>query len=169
MTLSTLSIRRVETKDHAAIAAIYSQYIQLGGVTLDGEPFTPSHVERLASSMGEREVLLVAEQVDQVIGWGLVKLYSNRIGYARCCETSIYLRPTQRGKGYGRLLQERLMDFIRKSGFHHVVAKILAGNGGSIAFHQAFGFEVIGTQKEIGYINDIWHDVVIMQCLIPPH
>lgn len=168
MTQSTLSIRRVEMRDHHGVAAIYTDYIQLGGVTLDGEPFTASHVDRLVRGMEQREVLLVAEQNDQLIGWGLVKLYSNRIGYARCCETSIYLSPAQRGKGYGRLLQERLMGFIREAGFHHVVAKILAGNTGSIDFHQAFGFEVIGTQKEIGYINGSWHDVVIMQCLIPP-
>ena len=45
----------------------------------------------------------------------------------------------------------------------YAVAKIVAGNDRSLAFHQRYGYQFVGTQKEIGRINDQWVDVVILQ------
>ena len=161
-----ITIRAAAPEDHGALAAIYTHYIDRGDVTFDGGPFTAADAARLQGSLGPREHLLVAEVDEVVVGWGAVKLYSERIGYARCCESSIYLDPERCRRGYGRQLQQRLMELIAREGFHHVVAKIVATNSGSIAFHQRFGFEVVGCQKEIGFVNGRWHDVVIMQCLL---
>ena len=161
-----ITIRAAAATDHGAVAAIYTHYIERGDVTFDGGPFTAGDVARMQGRLGPREHLLVAEVDGAVVGWGAVKLYSERIGYARCCESSIYLDPGQRRRGYGRQLQQRLMELVAREGFHHVVAKIVATNSGSIAFHQRFGFEVVGCQKQIGFVNGRWHDVVIMQCLL---
>ena len=161
-----IAIRAAAASDHGAVAAIYSHYIERGDVTFDGGPFTAADAARLQGRLGPREHLLVAEVEGAVVGWGVVKLYSERIGYARSCESSIYLDPGHRGRGYGRQLQQRLMELIAREGFHHVVAKIVATNSGSITFHQRFGFEVVGCQKQIGFVKGRWHDVVIMQRLM---
>ncbi len=161
-----LNIRPAEPKDYGAIASIYNEAIAHGGITMDGQPYTPQDIQTTLQKMTAREALLVAESISTVVGWGVIKRYSDRIGYQRCCETSTYLKFSETGKGYGNTLQTALMTKVRDYGYHHIVAKIVATNQGSIRFHQRFGFEIVGIQKEIGFMNGTWHDVAIMQCIL---
>jgi len=164
--MSCLTIRLAEPKDYGAIASIYNEAIAYGGITMDGQPYTADDIQAIVKKMNRREALFVAETPEKEIGWGIIKRYSDRLGYQVCCETSIYLTFSETGKGYGKALQKVLMKKVADYGYHHIVAKILAINEGSIRFHQQFGFEIVGIQKEIGFINGTWHDVVIMQCLL---
>ncbi|NEQ49282.1 MAG: N-acetyltransferase [Leptolyngbya sp. SIO3F4] len=162
-----LNIRPAEPQDYGAIASIYNEAITHGGITMDGTHYTQQDIQKIVQKMNQREALIVAENATNVIGWGIIKRYSDRIGYQLCCETSTYLTFSETGKGYGDILQSALMEKIKAYDYHHIVAKILAGNQGSIRFHQRYGFEVVGIQKEIGFMDGTWHDVVIMQCILP--
>ncbi|ABW25781.1 GNAT family N-acetyltransferase [Acaryochloris marina] len=42
-----------------------------------------------------------------------------------------------------------------------------ATNDVSFAFHNGFGFEMVGVQKEVGHVADRWQDVAIMQLILP--
>ena len=165
--MTKLIIRSANTKDYSAIASIYNEAITRGGITMDGHFYAEEHWQTIAQKMGDREILLVAEIASKVIGWGIIKQYSDRLGYRFCCETSIYLTCSETGNGYGTTLQKSLMEKVAEYGYQYIVAKILAANQDSIRFHQKFGFEIVGTQKRIGFINEVWHDVVIMQYLFP--
>jgi len=68
--------------------------------------------------------------------------------------------------GYGSSLQSELLRIAKELGYHHVVVKIWAGNMISIRMHQKFGFETVGTQREIGFVNGTWQDVTIMQLVL---
>ena len=164
-----INIRPARQSDFEAIAHIYNESIAKGGITMDTEPKQVADIQATVQKMGDREILLVAELSDRVIGWGIVKKYSDRSGYQFCCETSVYLTFGQLGKGYGKALQTALMQRVVTYQYRHVVAKILANNQASIQFHQQFGFTPVGIQKEIGFIQGKWHDVMIMQCLLPPN
>ena len=167
----SISIRPAKASDFEAIASIYNESIAKGGITMDTQPKQAVDIQAMTQKMNNREILLVAELESQleelIVGWGVVKKYSDRPGYQFCCETSVYLSFSQTGKGYGKTLQTALMEQVAIYGYRHVVAKILAKNQASIKFHQDFGFVPVGIQKEIGFIQDQWHDVMIMQCLIP--
>ena len=165
--MSMLIVRRADAGDYPTIASIYNEAVEYGGITMDTKPYMAEDVEAIVKKMHDRETLLVAEAADTVIGWGIIKRYSDRIGYQVCCETSIYLKFSETGKGYGNALQTVLMEKVAEYGYHHIVAKILAANPGSVRFHQRFGFEIVGVQKEIGLIDGVWHDVVILQYLFP--
>ena len=146
-----ITIRPANTKDYSAIAFIYNEAIACGGITMDGHFFTEEDSKKIAEKMGEREIFLVAETFTKVIGWGIIKRYSDRFGYRFCCETSIYLTCLETGKGYGTALQKVLMEKVVEYGYQHIVVKILAANQDSIRFHQRFGFEIVGIQKRIGF------------------
>ncbi|MDY6936313.1 MAG: N-acetyltransferase family protein [Cyanobacteriota bacterium] len=165
--MSLLKIRMAVFQDYPAIASIYNEAVERGGITMDGRPYNVDDIQAIADKMGDREILLVAQTPEKAIGWGIVKRYSDRIGYQVCCETSIYLTFSETGKGYGGVLQKALMDKVADYGYYHIVAKILAANQGSIRFHQQFGFEIVGIQKDIGLVNGVWHDVAILQYLFP--
>ena len=158
-----LTIRPAEVSDCGVIAAIYNEAIDHRGITMDGELQTAADIQTLLKKLNHREVLLVAEVNHRVIGWGIIKRYSDRLGYQVCCETSVYLTFSETGKGYGETIQRALMKRVSALGYYHIVAKILATNRGSIRFHQRLGFQMVGIQKDIGYIDGQWYDVAILQ------
>ena len=162
-----MQIRTYLEKDFQAIADIYNEAIALGGVTMDINPYTAKDIAAIAKKFHHRETILVAQQDEQVIGWGIIKRYSDRPGYLVCCETSIYFSFAATGQGYGRKLQTALLEKVKEFGYHHVVAKILVTNPHSIKFHEKFGFETIGIQKEIGFYQGKWLDVAILQLIFP--
>lgn len=162
----SVKIRHYLPQDFQAIADIYNESIMLGGITMDCDLYSANQIEALVKKFGQRETLLVAEGENEVIGWGIIKKYSDRFGYRFCCETSIYLKLSQTKKGYGYLLQSTLLERVKAFGYHHVVAKITAANQTSIKFHQKFGFEFVGIQKEIGFYGEKWHDIAIMQLIL---
>ena len=164
--MTALSVREATQEDYGAIASIYNEAIAQGGITMDTGLYCAADIDAITQKMSDREGYLVAVIDRQVLGWGVIKRYSDRVGYALCCETSVYLAAAETGKGYGTVLQTALMKRVAALEYHHIVAKILAANESSVRFHERFGFETVGIQKEIGLLNGVWHDVVIMQCLL---
>ncbi|RMF63266.1 MAG: N-acetyltransferase family protein [Bacteroidetes bacterium] len=160
-------IRDAVAGDAAAIAAIYNASILAGDATMDQRPHTADDVLRWLATLSEREALLVLDAGDRLLGWGIVRRYSDRPGYRFTCETSLYLDRAFRGRGLGTRLQTALMDRCRTLGYHHIVAKIWASNTASLALHRKLGFEPVGVQREIGHCDGRWIDVVILQCLLP--
>ena len=160
-------VRKYQDRDYQAIADIYNQAIIRGGITMDERCYSAQDIQSIVNKFNERETILIAEQDSQILGWGKIARYSDRLGYSVCCESSIYLSCSATGKGYGNTLQTELLKKATEFNYHHVVAKITTINQGSIKFHQRFGFEIVGTQKEIGFMRGSWYDVVIMQLLLP--
>ena len=162
----SIQVRSYLTQDCQAIANIYNEAIAKGGITMDCEPYPAAKIVDLVDKLGDRETILVAEIEGDVVGWGIIKKYSDRPGYNLCCETSIYLKSSATKKGYGRILQSALLEQVKAFDYHHFVAKIVASNQNSIKFHEKFGFEIIGVQKEIGFYRGRWYDMAIMQLLL---
>ena len=59
-----------------------------------------------------------------------------------------------------------LVDVATKRGFHTIVANIAGGHEASIALHHAAGFEIVGTQREVGRKMGAWLDLVVMQRML---
>ena len=162
----SLIIRPATSADAAAVAGIYNETILARDGTMVLDPVTETDMVSRIATLHEREVLLVLSEDDIVQGWGIVKFYSDRPGYARTCETSVFLRRSETGRGLGSRMQEALLEAAKARNFHHVIVRIWAANASSIAMHEKFGFTIVGTQNEIGFVDDQWVDVTIMQCLL---
>jgi phosphinothricin acetyltransferase len=156
-------VRMATAADCAAIAEIYNQAIRARRSTMDTEPVTAGYFLDLINGLTLREMLLVAETAGQVRGWGIVKRYSDRPGYRVACESSVYVHEAHRERGIGATVQRALLKRAADLGYRHIVAKILAVNGESVAFHKRFGFEDVGVQRGIGLVDGVWHDVAILQ------
>ena len=59
-----------------------------------------------------------------------------------------------------------LIRLAKAQGYHTMIAGIDSTNMGSVEFHRKFGFEVIGTFKEVGFKFDKWLNVVFMQLIL---
>ncbi len=162
----TYVLRDAAEADAGQIAEIYNQSIAAGDATMDEDAHAEADVVRLLAGFGRRETILVLEGGSEVLGWGVVKRYSERPGYRFSCETSVYLRREHVGRGWGTYLKKALIERCRDYGYHHLVARIQADNQRSIDYNLRLGYEMVGIQKEIGYKDGRWVDVAILQLVL---
>ncbi len=164
--MSELTVRDATSDDARAIAEIHNQSIAAGGATMEEGERSAADVARKLAGLDRREALLVLEDVGEVVGWGLIKKYSPRPGYRFACETAVYVRRDRLGQGIGSRIKRALIARCRELGYHHLVAKIFAVNTASIEYNRKLGYEVVGVQREIGFKDGRWCDVVVMQLIL---
>lgn len=165
--LPEVTIRPATTADLPAINAIYNREILEGVATWDLEPW-PAEARRawFYEHTHPGEVVLAAEAGGEVVGFGYIERYRVRLGYQFTREDTVYVRPDFQRAGVGRRLLVALLDEARRTGMHAVVARIEAGNTGSIALHRSLGFEVLGEERETGRKFDRWLSLVQMQIVL---
>lgn len=155
-------IRRANESDAEEVARVYNFHVRAGGVTFDIDPWgVADTAARLGQ--GDPDGWYVAEDHRGVIGWASVRRFSERFGYRWSCESAIYLDPVAYSQGVADALQQRVHWHCEQFGIHHAVARIVTSNARSIAFHERYGYRVVGVQHEIGRIDDQWVDVTIME------
>ena len=157
-----VQIRVAESRDCQDLSFIYNQY--LGKSTFDlVEKSADDFIQFIHQKKLRNEELLVLTEQDQILGWGIIKRYSERLGYQFAAETSIYLHPQFIGKGLGSLLKKKILETCRKMGYRYLVAKVIARNVKSIEYNLKLGYRICGLQKRIGYVNGRWEDIVLME------
>jgi len=161
-----MEFRLGDIRDAAVVMEIYNEHILLGNSTMDLVGKSLKDIEGWFNDFGNCELIVILEEDQYVVGWGIIKQYSDREGYSKTCETAIYLRQSETRKGYGSKMKRWIIDKCRVLGYHHLVAKIFALNTASIEYNKKLGYEMVGRQKEVGFINGQWQDVVIMQLII---
>lgn len=163
------TLRRAGPGDAASIAAIYNESIDAGNATMDDRPKTAEEIRAQIEGHGEREGYWVLENEDGLtLGWGIIKRYSDRLGYRFACETAVYLRREHVGFGLGTKIKLALFELCRELDYHHLVAKVFADNTASIEYNLRLGYELVGRQRQIGFKNGRWQDVVILQRILEP-
>jgi L-amino acid N-acyltransferase len=101
-----------------------------------------------------------------VVGYATYGNFREKIGYDSTREHSVYLHPSARGRGLGRLLMERLIDEARSCGVHVLVGALSADNEASLRLHRGLGFVEVGRLTEVGRKFDRWLDLVYMQLFL---
>ena len=102
---------------------------------------------------------LVAEVNGQVVGYAYAARHRERAAYRWSVDLSAYIAEAWRGRGVGRALYDRILDFLREQGFVNAYAGVTEPNPASIALHRAIGMEVIGTFDRVGWKFGAWHGV----------
>ena len=149
--------------DYQGVAEIYNEHITERQSTMDQVLKTGSDIEGWVRKFHSREKLFVLKRNGTLIGWSIIKRYSDREGYSTACETAVYLKSKETRKGYGSFMKKEMLKICKELGYHHLVAKIFAVNTSSIEYNKSLGYEIVGIQKEIGKVNGKWMDIVIMQ------
>jgi L-amino acid N-acyltransferase len=162
------SVRLAERRDAEAIRAIYNVEVAEATVTFDLVPRTlDEQVEWIDEHAGAHPAIVAVDETTlDVVGFGSLSPFHPRPAYRPTVENSLYVRRDRRGHGIGRLLLDELLRLASDHGFHSVIARIVGGHEASIALHEACGFALIGTQREVGRKFGRWLDVVEMQRIL---
>lgn len=168
MSSARISVRPVADGDAEAIRAIYNPEVLESTVTFDLVPRTLEDQLAWQHERSGAHAVLVAVDDDtgELVGYASLSAYKERAAYATTVEDSVYIRRDQQGRGVGRLLLTELVGVATAHGFHAVMARIVGGHDASIALHAALGFEIVGTEREVGRKFGRWLDVVVMQKLL---
>ena len=110
--------------------------------------------------------IIVAETNAKIVGFGYYSEFRFREAYKFTVEHSVYADVNFIGKGIGKLLLSELISIAKKQNLHTMIGVIDSENMGSIAFHEKFGFEIVGNIKESGYKFDRWLDSIIVQKML---
>jgi phosphinothricin acetyltransferase len=162
------TVRLAERRDAEAIRSIYNVEVAESTVTFDLVPRTLDvQVEWIDEHSGAHPAIVaVDDATGDVVGFGSLSPFHSRPAYRPTVENSVYVRRERRGQGIGRRLLDELLRLASDHGFHSVIARIVGGHEASIALHEACGFALIGTQREVGRKFGRWLDVVEMQRLL---
>jgi phosphinothricin acetyltransferase len=165
--VSETSIRLAERRDAAAIRDIYNVEVTESTVTFDLVPRTrQEQVDWLVKRSGAYAVLVAVDDDGTVLGFASLSPFRERPAYSTTVEDSVYVDRAHRGKGVARALLEALVETATAHGFHAVIARIVGGHDASIVLHERVGFEVVGTEREVGRKMGRWLDVVVMERLL---
>ena len=159
-------VRRATQDDVQAITDIYNDAILNTTATFDTKPKSSADRLEWFLSHDDRHPVLVLEVNRKIVGWASLTQWSDRKAYDSTVETTFYVDSESRGRGYGWMLGEALVDEARELGFHTLIARITDGSDASIHLHERAGFEHIGTMKEVGHKFGDYLDVHILQKIL---
>jgi phosphinothricin acetyltransferase len=159
-------VRPAGTVDLPRMLDIYNHEVRLSTATYDTRPRSLPEQEEWFTHHGPGHPVLVAEEGGYVTGWASLSPWSDRPAYDRSVEVSVYVAEEHRGKGYGKLLLQALIDAARSRGHHALLARISADNTVSILLHRKLGFTEVGLLKEVGHKFGRMLDVSIMELIL---
>jgi phosphinothricin acetyltransferase len=162
--MSEVTIRRAEQGDLSALLDIYNHYVRTTPITFDLEPRTLTQRQQWFDQFkpsGPHQCF-VAVKGGRPIGWACSDRFKAKAAYDTSVSTSIYVAHMEMRQGLGRRLYETLFEALA-GGQHRAYAGITLPNEASVGIHRAFGFELIGTQREVGRKFGKFWDVALYE------
>lgn len=162
-----IQIRTYTEADCPAILAIINEAILTSTALYDYHPRTlEQQIAIFEDKISKGFPIIVAEENNQVIGFGYYSEFRVREAYKFTVEHSVYADKNYIGKGIGKLLLTELIQLAKAQKLHTMIGVIDSENINSITFHEKFGFEKAGYIKESGYKFDKWLDSLFMQKIL---
>ena len=162
---SALRIRPGEARDVPALTRLYNHYVRETPITFDLVEWTEEQRREWFSHYAAtgRHRLLVAEQGGELLGYASSSRWRAKAAYDTTIETSIYCRHDAGGRGIGSALYAELFRRLEGEDVHRAVAGLTLPNDASLELHRRFGFQPVGTFREVGrkfgrYWDVMWMD-----------
>lgn len=150
-------IRAATHEDAKAILNIYSYYVLNTHSTFE---MVPPSIESMKEKISTSNYpWFVLEVNDNIVGYTYATQWKPREAYSKTVETSVYLDHKVQGKGHGTLLYQHLIQELKSSGYHALLAGISLPNDASVRLHEKLGFQKVGQLLEVGYKFNRWIDV----------
>jgi phosphinothricin acetyltransferase len=143
-------------RDAAACAAIYAPHVEPGPASF--EEHAPDAAE-IARRMRVAHAWLVAEEDGAVAGYAYASPHRDRAAYRWAVDVAVYVGDAFMRRGVGRALYAALLPLLAERGFRAACAGIALPNDASVRLHEAFGFELVGVYRRIGFKAGAWRDV----------
>ena len=149
-------------KDLESLTRIYNHYVEHSSCTFDTEVFSVEERRPWFERFGEKGLyrLFVLEQEGKVLGYACSGPFRPKPAYRSSVETSVYLEPGSRGRGFGRALLAHLLEALAEEPLaHRAYAGIVLPGEASVRLHESLGYGRAAHYHEVGYKLGSYHDV----------
>jgi L-amino acid N-acyltransferase YncA len=158
-TATAVEIRDLRPEDWTQVAEIYWDGMRDGLATFETE--VPSWETWDRKHLQAHRI--VAEVLDDVVGWAALAPASTRYCYRGVVENSVYVAREARGLGVGRKLLEALIAGAEAAGIWAIQTSIFPENRASLGLHEKCGFRVVGIRERIAKRDGVWRDTVFLE------
>ena len=140
---------------------LYNHYVRTSPATFDVEPFSVEERRAWfdAFAPDTNHQLWVADEAGTVLAFAYSGRFRPKPAYRTTVETTVYCAPGATGQGLGRQLYSALFKGLEGRDLNRALAGITQPNPASVALHEAFGFERVGTFSQVGYKDGQYWDV----------
>ena len=97
----------------------------------------------------------VLRRRDRVIGYASVWIFDGELQVNK-----LAIDAPQRGRGFGRLLMQRLMKLAVQARCHRVTLEVRPGNDEARALYANLGFIEVGRRAEVPFEGIFWKSVI---------
>lgn len=164
-------LRSATADDAEALLAIYAPYVRETAITFEYEVPTPEEFRRRILETEGKYPWFCLEAEGGLAGYAYASPFRSRKAYQWIAETSVYLAPEVRKRGWGRLLCQALEETCRSMGLVSLYACITVPREGgdpyatedSALFHAHLGYRELARFPGSGSKFGRWYDTVIME------
>jgi L-amino acid N-acyltransferase YncA len=154
-----LAFDTVNSENYPSVARIYEEGIATGNATFQEHAYAWEEWDR--GHLQHSRLLALDE--GNIIGWAALSPVSSRCVYEGVAEVGIYMAASSRGKGYGTILLEKLIESSEANGIWTLQSGIFPENIVSIRLHEKCGFRIVGYRERIGQMNGTWRNTVLLE------
>jgi putative acetyltransferase len=142
--LEDITIRIIEEKDNAAIANIIRTTLEEFGANHPGTVYYDDATDALFQLFSQTpgSIYYVAEYRNELVGGGGI-FPSPGLPEDTCELVKMYLLKKARGKGLGKLLIQKALDFAKQAGYKNVYLETMPELKQALDTYAKFGFEYI--------------------------
>jgi phosphinothricin acetyltransferase len=162
-------IRLAHTDDAAAVAAIYSPFVEETAISFEAAPPKPDEFARRINQTLPTHPWLVCDIDGHVAGYACAAKHRDRAAYRWSVDTSVYVAASHQRCGIGSGLYGSLFAILAEQGYVNAYAGITLPNPASVRLHEALGFERLGVYRRVGHKFGVWHDVGWWQLALGSH
>lgn len=159
------TVEEAKVTDLAEVREIYAHYVKNTTASLDETPPSQDEMVDLYSLVLSKNLpFMVAKAEGKVVGFSYAQPFRKRSAYRYTVEESIYVHHEYLRNGIASDLLETVIKKCREVGYKQMVAVVVeSDNDQSIEFHEAMGFVNQGRLVHVGYKQNQWLDIVLMQ------
>ncbi len=149
-----------------AVIDIFNYYIENSFAAYPDRKVSYSFFDILLRAAEEYPALVVEDEQDKIIGFGMLRAYHAFPVFSKTAEISYFIKPEWTRKGVGDLLLTSLIEKAEPKGINSILASIASLNEPSIHFHKKYGFIECGRFRKVGEKKGQVFDVVYMQKIL---
>jgi len=156
--MSPVTIRTIQPADNPALAIIVRNALAEFGANKPGTVYYDATTDALYELFREpRSIYYVAEVAGELIG-GAGIFPSPGLPDGTCELVKMYLTPAARGKGIGKMLIDKALQFAREAGYRNVYIETMPELSKAMSVYEKFGFKYLdGPMGNTGHFGcGIW-------------
>ena len=152
-------MRIATAADAIEIQAIYAPIVRETAISFEeAVPSVTEMADRIRTTLPMFPYFVFEDQ-GRVLGYAYAGAHRTRAAYRWSADVTVYVHGQAHRRGVGRVLYHLLLETLARQQLHAAFAGITLPNLGSVALHEALGFEHLGTYREVGFKHGRWHDV----------